>query len=188
LFLPASPGALSTYRRSGNLSRVEQVFSFIQCGVSSRISVVAQLVRCGVTTIFFRIVSRLPGTAPCTPDVVCQPRLRKDTAGDSSLRYSWRLTATIGAVRCDADWCLSFLGLVDLRRSLGGGFCYTREKPPNYQLSFGSMNDESWTQDLKSNSRNMPYLPCPRSSRQRAGTNLINRHWIVRGVARRSLE
>jgi hypothetical protein len=138
---------------------------------------VAQVVRCGVTTIYFRMVGRLPGTAPCPPDVVCQPRLSKDTAGNRSLRYSWRLTATSGPVRGDADWCLSFLGLVDLRSSLGGGFCYTREKPPNYQLSSGSMNDESLTQDSKSHSRT---FPCPRSSRQRAGTNLAEHNRIVR--------
>jgi hypothetical protein len=164
LSLPASPRAHPTYRRSGNLSRVGKVVSFIQCGVSSKITVVAQVLQCGVTTIYFRIVGRLPGTAPRPPDEVCQPRLSKDTAGDRLLWYSRRLTATFGAVRCDADWCLSFLGLVNLRRSLGGGFCYIGEKPPNYQLSFGSINDESWIQDFKSDSREVSCLLCLRSS------------------------
>jgi hypothetical protein len=164
LSLPASPRAHPTYRRSGNLSRVGKVVSFIQCGVSSKITVVAQVLQCGVTTIYFRIVGRLPGTAPRPPDEVCQPRLSKDTAGDRLLWYGRRLTATFGAVRCDADWCLSFLGLVNLRRSLGGGFCYTREKPPNYQLSFGSMNHESWTQETESDSWKIFRLAYPRSS------------------------
>jgi hypothetical protein len=83
--------------------------------------VVAQLVQCCVTTRYFRMAGRLPGAAPRLPDAVCQPRLSKETAGARLLWYSQRQTAAFGAVRCDADWCLFFLGLIDLRRSLGSG-------------------------------------------------------------------
>jgi hypothetical protein len=120
LFLPASPGVISTSRRCGNLSRLdEQVYSSSAGSARDICRGAVSTVLCNNEILpnggsFTRIAPRLP-------DAVCQPRLSKETAGAHLLWYSQRQMAAFGAVRCDADWCLSFLGLIDLRRSLGSG-------------------------------------------------------------------